>query len=1268
MNHIFNVLKAIETNGSKRILENFPIFKSISPNENYTYSTSFAIDPSIKTGWHNLSIHVDVETNVFEFHTRTNNKMISSIYITQAFPDLEIRKLRLDVITDDLGYNILNVSWTVCNVGKGHTANEVWTDRISLMQQDSRFSERILLSKTIRIRQLQPNSIYHETSLIKLDDRIHGRRNFSIEADIFQVLPGDSVDNNLAIHEVNIPLRSPNIKVFSLKVLNDKVYSGQNSRISWTVVNLGLPIPDGYFWRDTLKINVDRETPLPDLPQVTTFIRGPLSHHGSYTQIATVSIPQNFLGYLSAQIVLNSNGDLFEGNSNNDNIMTIPLKVLSPPTPDLVVKKIDIYRLQNSRTAMIAWTVFNEGNSMNTKMKWVDVVGMQTPNKTRKLILSEFQQSFKLESGSQYTINQTVLIPSNVNGQFNFYVSVDSNNNIQEVDGEGNNWRKDETNYTFKGVSKAKLTAIIISTQTCENTDKICILYSVSNDGGQTTEKTSWDDALFISVPNINTSSVQNLNNIAMITRIGALAPGANYTVNTTVVMPLSIQGNQTFLIYPDYEPHKFPNGDHSSVIQGATSQTNHVFYVPARTACENLNVVFASKFQAQIGGQPVSIMYNISNNGTCDVKRRFFVAIYLSKNVHYDMFERKIKTVSIDEMISANGTLALETMVDLPFEWETQDYSLVLQVDSRSEIIEIDENDNIAISFITIQKNIRTDIMVSNVSVPTDVDFGTDVNISWSIYNNGSQTAHGYRCDNVYFSQDGQWDINDYHFGKTQCDAFELQSKMMTPRTYTARLPPLASRSYRTIVKVRTNVEDYDQNNNIAISLNGTNVRFPHCTLGGKINFAITFDETEVIRIPNVPADRSLLVRTTSQTDLSFHEIFIKLGSAPSEYDFDTTVMNPFLSNQDISITNTQEGDYYVLVKALGSTDRNIHGSTNITLEAKLAKFEILDTNPKFVTTLGNVTLHISGTLLPEDFTALLYNESFQIQSQKLYWFSSSLIAATFDVRSLHMNSSYSLNVTNCISQEIANVPDVLEVVNGIAGEVIVKMSTPGPLLVGETGEIKIDFENIGQTDALCQIIKIRAENDGELLLVSNIHDNDWSRSITFIVGSLDGPGGVLSPSETGQLSIKVKSNSRRLQISMAKTRESDTARHSYLNMKMALKPKYYNTNDWNMIWENFIQMLGKSWLSLQRKVSEVVTEMSLVERRKFSLNQIVHQILGIADGVGDKSYIVRSSDFQNFDSTTGDFLNMIRIYPRRIGLRGIVGTFGMGWISPYW
>jgi hypothetical protein len=228
--------------------------------------------------------------------------------------------------------------------------------------------------------------------------------------------------------------------------------------------------------------------------------------------------------------------------------------------------------------------------------------------------------------------------------------------------------------------------------------------------------------------------------------------------------------------------------------------------------------------------------------------------------------------------------------------------------------------------------------------------------------------------------------------------------------------------------------------------------------------------------------------------------------------------------------------------------------------------------------------------------------------------------------------------------------------------------MSMPGPLLVGETGDIKIDFENIGQTDALCQIIKIRAENDGELMFVDNVQANDWSKSITFIEGSLDGPGGILSPLETGQSLIKVKSNTRRLQISMSKMSESDTEEHSYLNLKMTLKPNYYNTNDWDVIWKTVIQMLGNSWLSLQRKVCDVVSEMSSVERRRFSLNDAMQQIIGIADGVGEESYIVGSSDFQNIDTSIKDILNIIRVYPRRIGLRGIVGAFGMGWISPYW
>ncbi|XP_061176033.1 uncharacterized protein LOC133184985 [Saccostrea echinata] len=1266
---------ALEKNGSKKILGRFHIFRTLPPNENYTYATRFTVDSKTDSGWYNVSLHTDMGSNIFELETRTNNIKMAPIFIRQALPDLQVDEMTTNLTMDNLGYNLLNVSWTVRNIGKGPTINNFWTDTIFLNEKNSNgfYSRRILLNTAIRIPHLQCNSTYTENVMIKLSDRLYGIKNISINVDNFQVLYGDNLSNNVATHEVSIPLRSPNLRIISMTLLNGTLYSGRTGEISWTVVNTGLPIPEEKFWRDSLTLHADTEIPGPNLPKITSYIKGPLQNRGFYTRIARIIIPKNFLGYLSAQIMINNHWDLFEGNSKEDNSMTISITVLSPPSPDLVVTKINSYLLQGTRTAYVSWTVKNTGNSMSTTIQWVDAVGVKLSDENKTLILSKFNQSLQLESGAQYTLNQTILIPSAIIGELQFYVVIDVEENIEEINGEANNWKEDNHRYTFSGIPKANLIATIISTESCsiEDDDYVCISYNVSNNGGQSTEKSSWYDAIFVSINhNSNESLQQNLHNIALHTHIGELAPLDVYTVNTTVTVPKDFEGNETFFyVYPDYEIQTLSENQ-TSVIKKAISSVEHVFYVPPRKACANLNVQILSRLKPQIGGEPMGILLNITNNGTCDINRIFFIAIYLSKDVNYDMFERKIKTLKVNKPIYANSTITTETKIDLPFIHETQDYSLVMQVDSRSEIIEIDEDDNIAITFLIIQKNLRTDIAVSDVSAPAEVDYGKNVTLSWSVFNDGAETARGYKCDNVYFSQDQQWDISDYQFGETQCKSFVIESNKNISHgmlnTYTAHLPPLAARSYRTIVKVRTNLEDYDPKNNIAVSINSTKIKFPLCALGENLTFNIAPGEAMVIRIPDVPADRSLLVKTRSHTSVIFHEIFIKLGSAPSEYDFDSTVIDPFLTNQEISIQNTREGDYYILVKSHESDLRNVF--TLITLEAKIAKFEILKVYPKYVASLGNVTLKIYGTLFPEDFTAFLYNETFKIQCHKQYWFSSSMVAATFDSRTLRINSSYRLNLTDGESKQATLLPIALTVVKGIPGKVVTKISVPGPLRDDEIGEIKLDFENVGQTDATSQIFRIRAKGDGQLMLVNKKQSNRWTNSITVIGGSSDGPGGILSPSETGRLSIKVKCESRRVQITLAKILESDGSKHSYLNMRNNLKPKYYEESDWDRVWENFIQLLGKSWFSLQSKVSEIRNEMSLVEQRQLSFNEIMQRIIEIADGVGEKRYMAEFSDFANVGSFGETLLDIVRAYPRRIGLRGVDGAFGIGWIASIW
>lgn len=1250
------------------ILEEVNIYHTVSPNEHYTEAISYLINPTILSGNYNVCVITDEIEQVFEYGTRENNMQCIPLSISQSLSDLEIQELSVNLYVNELGYNALNVSWTVLNIGSGPTSTPTWTDSVVLHDA---YTVKARLNIPVGKVALNPNDMYTEATSLVLNEKIHGRVSVFLYTDTFGNVYEFNENNNEDRNEISVPLRTPNLKIIAFKVVNESLYSGDIMYITWTAITTSIAISDHFIWTDIVKVKFE-----PNDLMIETFdkkVKGPLLLSDSYTSTVKVQVPHNFIGFVHVNLVINSHGDIFEGNGLLDNSRSISVKVLSPSSPDLVITHLHSYFIsKQTRLAVILWTIKNIGNSMKGKKEWVDEISLQTTGSvSRNISLANYKQVWSLDTGAEYMVNKTLVIPSTLVGQFYINLTTDINNNVQEVNGESNNWKRSKTPIFVPDLPKVDLKAIITSKGACSinEIESFCIAYTVTNDGEIATGKSSWNDAIFTC--NNDEENPQDLKKLALINHIGGLSPGESYSKNTSVPLPSKISEEPYYiLVVPDYT-----ESSHSLTIDCSASQGNlpikDLIEYQARTFCSNLQVTLTDKAQTLTAGDMINVDYNISNSGHCGLKKLFYVALFLSTSIENDPFERKIKTTLISDPVPRNGTISASSIVHLPIDMESRDYFIVVQVDSRHDIIETTENDNIAISVLKIRQNILTDIVLFNVTAPEEVEYGEKFTVQWSIMNNGSENAKGYKCDSVYLSQDSQWDTTDELLGKMQCSKFHISQITSGGiiNTYSAALPALASLGYRTIVKSRTNFREYNQTNNIGISQNSTLVRYPICFLGQNTSFSITLDEQKIFRIPNIPAAQTIIIKTTSDDPLAFHEFYVKQYTAPSEYSFDYSVEDPFQSEQEIVVRNTRGGDYYVLVKTSGSTSMN-NNPVFLSLLPKIARFEVTGCFPKSAAPRGNVTLKIAGTLLPEKFSASLFNSSFSIKSDKRYWFSSSSVAATFDANHLRKGSSYSLNLTDNDSQRTSILQNALTVISGRDGFVKVKVSMPETLFLGQTDVMHIDVRNAGDNDLISPFIHIEAAG-GQLKYIHEFQNNDWTEGMTIISGSSDGPGGILLPSETSRLQFQIRSatpnlpNDMKVVVSQMKNLNS---KHPYVNMKNVLRPTSMEEVIWNPIWKNFMELVGESWLSLQIKVSEIINEISVFGHRQYNLDTVIKHILDIAEGLGDEQYIVKESDFGKSSGYDRTFSKIGRLYPQRIGLRRGRGPFGIGWIMPFW
>ena len=500
---------------------------------------------------------------------------------------------------------------------------------------------------------------------------------------------------------------------------------------------------------------------------------------------------------------------------------------------------------------------------------------------------------------------------------------------------------------------------------------------------------------------------------------------------------------------------------------------------------------------------------------------------------------------------------------------------------------------------------------------------------LQWNIWNNGSLDAVGYKCDTAYLSEDTEWDITDHQLGEPICSTIfipPMEASSMQQRSlsvHASRLTPfIAQDNYSCIVRTRTSIRDPNLANNIGVSVTPVRVNAPTLYLGVSANVSISSSNPLVYKIDNVPGENTLIVKLTASLDSGFHDIFLQHGTPPTGSKYDAFSQYSLSHNQTAVVQSTKPGVYYIRIESFG---RNIE-AYQIQIMVELAAFEIINISPTFAAPLGNVTLHISGTLISDDVQAsLIYNttsESPTISSSAVYWFSSVEVYATFDIRNLS-TGFYTLQLINPKTNEVAELSNRFRITSGIPGRVSTRIDAPRNLLRGESTLITMFVQNSGNNDISTPIMFIRSSRNVQLSIVDRNSETEdaYRPELIFLPVPLQGPAGIIPPGVTTKVLFRLLPNSFRssftdtLSTSYLEESQMDIA-HSYVEKKGDLKPSNIPDESWDIVWDNFMNSVGRTWRTLTQRLSDIDNELSLGHKRVESVDALVSFQLRIAQG----------------------------------------------------
>ena len=480
-----------------------------------------------------------------------------------------------------------------------------------------------------------------------------------------------------------------------------------------------------------------------------------------------------------------------------------------------------------------------------------------------------------------------------------------------------------------------------------------------------------------------------------------------------------------------------------------------------------------------------------------------------------------------------------------------------------------------------------------------------------------------------MLLSEDDVWQINDVSVGNPSCAFVSLEpynggSNPDKQYTIDSKVPLIARSSYRSIVKTRSNIRDLHLENNIGVGTKSMNITFPELSLGGCVTVTLQPKKRVAYIVGNVPESGTLVLTSTVSVKPSsaVHELYVRNNKPATAYNYDASSKFVLSADQKAVVSAARPGDNYVLMERTDTPIGDSASDVTSQLCAKLAKFEIVRVTPASAAPLGQVTLHLEGTLFSEDLEVKLINisdASQKITASRVYRLSSTDAYASFNTLGWPVGSTFHLEMTDISTGRLTRLTDSFKVTDGIPGKLQVSAKLPRALRPIETGLITVDYQNNGNTDILSPMLLLRTSGIAELSLVQEGKPSEsYSQTILFLGTSLKGPAGILSPGGYGRAVFRARNRgdeigSARIQLQVLG--DSDKP-HPFVNSSDDFKPSHLAPNLWEPVWQNFLFSVGNTRKSLQKRLSSASSLLSTSGRRINSVDNLVDYQLNIANG----------------------------------------------------
>ncbi|MGD9632157.1 MAG: CARDB domain-containing protein, partial [Pirellulales bacterium] len=1062
---------------------------------------------------------------------------------------------------------------------------------------------------------------------------------------------------------------------------------GQPLTIQYSVTNAGQATTSATSWYDQVYLSGG-----PNFNPSTDYYLGTVNRSSSLVPGASYNVSQSFalptslpIGNYRVVVVADAGQQVYELNRTNNlgvsgsvGELGSTVTVVSQPA-DLVVSATNLDRSSAvvGSSLRVDWTVTNHGAGPTNASTWYDAVYLSSDDVFGTDVqIGTFLRSGVLAAGASYSATRFVTVPFSLPGPYHVFVVTDVVNGVFEGALDGNNSSLPQAVNIDAPAASISVDSVSLGQSQIVGGQSLSVSWTVGNYGAATFAN-AWIDRVYLSADSILDGSDIPLGNVPHSGVLAAFPGGSSsapsYNATRNFIVPTNISGPFRVIVRADFDNQVFEGtdptakNDNSRASTATVDVTMPVIHVPVY----NLVATSVSAPAEATSGQLVTVTWSVENRGDDDiVGKSWYDAVYLSRDRVLDRSsDLYLGTVSRSASLAAGDTYSVTHSFSLPAGVSGQFYAIVA-ADSGQSIPQTGSlRDKVIIATDATQLilPLPVDLVLGTILVPVNGAPGQSTNLTYTVSNIGGYTAKGSWFDSLYLSTDDHWDVGDAYVGQHQHSGDVAPGGSYTA-TLTAPLPAVTPGRYYVIARsdIRNQIPESSESNNVGASLDDFSLDVPELLFNQAATGYLTQSQAVYYRL-DVPAGETVRLRFDSESPTGFTELYARYGKLPTRSQFDYSYSQPYAADQEIVLSGTRAGTYYILaygndvdlIQEFGGIGPLTSRLPLYSLTADSLDFSVLSVGPNHGSNRGSVTVTIAGAgFSPSDQASLVAGNGSNRPATKQWWVSDTELWATFDLTGLP-TGAYSVELAHGALQTV--LPGAFTVNDRAVGRLDAKVNATGLILPGVQGTVVVEYANSGETDIEAPFLTLTANN---AQLRTPDQTTYTTSQLQFLGTSTKGPAGILPPGAVGTFQALfaappgVLSGNADFVISVS---QFDATPIDWQSIADGSRPDSIEADAWSAIWSNFEATVGTTFVDYSHTISESASYLSQLGIRTNDVGRLENFLFAQAVAYFPIDVLTDASDL----SLPGIGMNLEfhRWFRNSLISRYELGPLGRGW-----